>query len=57
LENGVGPVVGRGHGLDVCDCVLAGETVSRLIPPALLKRMAGAGFVVMGAWVLWSSGK
>src|SRR6266849_10704798 len=37
--------------------VLAGETVSRLVAPALLKRLAGASFVLIGAWVLWSSRK
>lgn len=29
--------------------VLAGEAVSRVIPPIWLKRIAGAGFLVLGA--------
>jgi len=35
--------------------VLAGEAVTRAIPPLLLKRVAGVGFLVIGLWVLWSS--
>ncbi|MBN1205969.1 MAG: TMEM165/GDT1 family protein [Myxococcaceae bacterium] len=35
--------------------VLAGEAITRVISPALLKRLAGVAFVVIGAWVLWSS--
>jgi Ca2+/H+ antiporter, TMEM165/GDT1 family len=35
--------------------VLAGEAVSRAIPPVLLKRAAGTAFVAIGLWVLWSS--
>lgn len=37
--------------------VLAGETVSRLVPPRIVEADGGAGFVVVGAWVLWSSRK
>ena len=35
--------------------VLAGEAVARVVPPAVLKRVAGGAFVVIGLWVLWSS--
>jgi putative Ca2+/H+ antiporter (TMEM165/GDT1 family) len=35
--------------------VLAGEAIARVVSPALLKRLAGVAFVVIGAWVLWSS--
>lgn len=35
--------------------VLAGDAVGRLVPAAWLKRAAGVAFVVIGAWVLWSS--
>jgi Ca2+/H+ antiporter, TMEM165/GDT1 family len=35
--------------------VLAGEALTRFVSPTLLKRLAGAAFVVIGAWVLWSS--
>lgn len=34
--------------------VVAGEALSRVISPALLKRLAGVSFVVIGGWVLWS---
>jgi putative Ca2+/H+ antiporter (TMEM165/GDT1 family) len=34
--------------------VLAGEGVSRLIPPIWIKRIAGAVFIVMGALFLFS---
>ncbi|MGQ0508349.1 MAG: TMEM165/GDT1 family protein [Myxococcaceae bacterium] len=32
--------------------VLAGEAISRVIPSIWLKRVAGIGFLVIGAWVL-----
>ena len=35
--------------------VLAGEAVTRALPPSFLKRAAGAAFVGIGIWVLWSS--
>lgn len=35
--------------------VLAGEAVSRTVPPNVMKRAAGAAFVAIGLWVLWSS--
>jgi putative Ca2+/H+ antiporter (TMEM165/GDT1 family) len=35
--------------------VLAGEALTRVVSPLLLKRLAGVAFVVIGAWVLWSS--
>jgi putative Ca2+/H+ antiporter (TMEM165/GDT1 family) len=35
--------------------VIAGETVARLIPPVILKRMAGIAFVAIGAWVLYTA--
>lgn len=34
--------------------VLAGESLSRFISPALLKTMAGAAFILIGFWVLFS---
>jgi Ca2+/H+ antiporter, TMEM165/GDT1 family len=34
---------------------LAGEVVTRALPPVLLKRTAGLAFVGIGFWVLWSS--
>ena len=35
--------------------VLVGEALTRVVSPLLLKRLAGVAFVVIGAWVLWSS--
>ena len=35
--------------------VLAGEAVTRVISPLLLKRLAGFAFVTIGIWVLISS--
>jgi putative Ca2+/H+ antiporter (TMEM165/GDT1 family) len=35
--------------------VLAGEAVTRIISPLLLKRLAGLAFVAIGIWVLASS--
>jgi Ca2+/H+ antiporter, TMEM165/GDT1 family len=35
--------------------VLAGETVTRAVPPTILKRVSGGAFVAIGLWVLWSS--
>jgi len=35
--------------------VLAGEALARSVPPLLLKRAAGALFVLIGGWVLYSS--
>ncbi len=35
--------------------VVGGEALSRVINPVLLKQLAGGLFVVIGAWVLWSS--
>jgi len=35
--------------------VLAGEAVTRVVSPLLLKRMAGFAFVAIGVWVLISS--
>jgi putative Ca2+/H+ antiporter (TMEM165/GDT1 family) len=32
--------------------VLAGEALARVVSPLLLKRLAGAAFVVIGAWTL-----
>ena len=32
--------------------VLGGEAIARVIPPLLLKRLAGFAFVAIGAWVL-----
>jgi putative Ca2+/H+ antiporter (TMEM165/GDT1 family) len=35
--------------------VLVGDAIARVVPPATLKRAAGAFFIVIGLWVLWSS--
>jgi Ca2+/H+ antiporter, TMEM165/GDT1 family len=35
--------------------VLAGEAVTRVVSPTLLKRIAGVAFVAIGAWVLFDS--
>ncbi len=35
--------------------VLAGDAVGKVISPALLKRLAGGAFVLIGVWTLWSS--
>ncbi len=35
--------------------VLVGEALSRVVPPLLLQRVAGAAFLVIGAWVIWST--
>lgn len=35
--------------------VLAGEALTRVIPPRTLQRAAGVLFVVIGAWVLYST--
>ena len=35
--------------------VLAGEAVTRVVSPNLLKRVAGVAFVAIGVWVLYSS--
>lgn len=35
--------------------VLAGEGLARVIPPKYLQRGAGVLFLVIGAWVLWST--
>ena len=35
--------------------VAVGEGLTRVISPTMLKRLSGAAFVVIGAWVLWSA--
>jgi putative Ca2+/H+ antiporter (TMEM165/GDT1 family) len=35
--------------------VLAGEALARVVSPLLLKRLAGAAFVVIGAWTLYGA--
>lgn len=35
--------------------VVAGGAVAKVLPPQWLQRIAGVGFLVIGAWVLWSS--
>ncbi len=35
--------------------VVAGEALTRVIPPKVLQRGAGVLFVVIGLWVLWST--
>lgn len=36
--------------------VLAGGWVSQHVSPRVLQWIAGVGFIVIGAWILWSSG-
>lgn len=33
--------------------VLAGGVVSQYVSPAMLKYVAGVGFIAIGAWTLW----
>lgn len=35
--------------------ILAGEAVTRVAPPYILKRAAGVAFIAIGIWVLWSA--
>lgn len=35
--------------------VLLGEGLAQIIPPQTLQLFAGAGFIVIGAWVLWKT--
>jgi putative Ca2+/H+ antiporter (TMEM165/GDT1 family) len=35
--------------------VLAGGLVSEYVEPALLTRIAGAGFILIGLWTLWQA--
>jgi Ca2+/H+ antiporter, TMEM165/GDT1 family len=35
--------------------VLAGDAISRVIPPVWMRRIAGAAFLVMGALFLWET--
>jgi putative Ca2+/H+ antiporter (TMEM165/GDT1 family) len=37
--------------------VLGGDLVARVVSPIWIKRIAGIGFVVMGAWFVWTAGK
>ena len=37
--------------------VFGGDILSRFVSPLWLKRVAGAAFLVMGVFYLWSSGK
>ena len=37
--------------------VLAAEGVTRLVSPTALKRVAGAAFIALGAWTLWTSAR
>jgi len=37
--------------------VFGGDMLSRFVSPLWLKRVAGAAFLVMGVFYLWSSGK
>ena len=36
--------------------VLAGEFLSEFVEPRFLHYAAGAGFIVIGAWTLWTAG-
>jgi putative Ca2+/H+ antiporter (TMEM165/GDT1 family) len=36
--------------------VLAGGWVSQHVSPRVLQWVAGAGFVAIGAWILWNAG-
>ena len=33
--------------------VLAGSAVAHLVNPRVMSMLAGAGFILVGAWVLW----
>lgn len=35
--------------------VLAGGLVSQYIEPAMLSRVAGVGFLLIGAWTIWQA--
>lgn len=35
--------------------VVAGSAVSQLIQPRTLSSIAGAGFIVIGAWTIWQA--
>ncbi|MGH7255878.1 MAG: TMEM165/GDT1 family protein [Nitrospirales bacterium] len=35
--------------------VALGDALSRVVPLRLLKMIAGVGFVIIGAWVLWDA--
>jgi putative Ca2+/H+ antiporter (TMEM165/GDT1 family) len=35
--------------------VFGGEALARLVPPRVLQRGAGVLFLLIGAWVLWST--
>ncbi len=35
--------------------VFGGEALARLVSPLVLQRLAGVLFLVIGAWVLWST--
>jgi putative Ca2+/H+ antiporter (TMEM165/GDT1 family) len=35
--------------------VIGGEAIARVVPPMLIKRVAGAAFVAIGVWVLIST--
>ena len=37
--------------------VVAGEALARVLPPKYLQRAAGAFFILIGAWVLWSTSR
>jgi Ca2+/H+ antiporter, TMEM165/GDT1 family len=37
--------------------VVGGEALSRVVPPVVLQRLAGVAFVLIGAWVLVSTGR
>lgn len=37
--------------------VLAAEGITRVVSPMTLKRVAGAAFIALGAWTLWTSGR
>ncbi len=36
--------------------VAAGSVVSTIVDPKILSWIAGAGFVVIGAWTIWQAG-
>jgi putative Ca2+/H+ antiporter (TMEM165/GDT1 family) len=37
--------------------VVGGEALTRVVPPLVLQRLAGVAFVLIGAWVLASTGR
>ncbi len=37
--------------------VVAGQWISKMVPPRYLQWTAGAGFIAIGLWMLWAAGQ